>query len=180
MVATETIVPSRTVPAMTAEELCRTYAADVCRFAAMMSAGREDADDLAQEALMRAVRSLRRYDAARGSMNAWLWRIVANAARDAAGRRRRMTDLVVRLGVLAPREADDVEEVVLRRHRDADLHAHLRALPLRDQTLLALRYTAGLDTAEVGAAVGMSTETASRAMRRALARLRARLEETTR
>lgn len=178
MVATETIATAPPASAMTAEELCRAYAAEVCRFAAMMSADRSEAEDLAQEALMRAVRSLRRYDPARGPINRWLWRIVANAARDAAGRRRRMADLVVRLGVLAPREADDVEDAVLRRLRDAELHTHLHALPLRDQTLLALRYTAGLDTAEVGDAVGMSTETASRAIRRALARLRARLEET--
>ena len=180
MVGTETIAPARAAPAMTAEELCRTYAAEVCRLAAMMSAGREDAEDLAQEALMRAVRSLRHYDPSRGPVKRWLWRIVVNAARDAAGRRRRMADLVVRLGVLAVSEADDVEDTVLRRLRDTDLHAALRALPLRDQTLLALRYGVGLDTSEVADAVGLNTETASRAVRRALARLRARLKETNR
>jgi DNA-directed RNA polymerase specialized sigma24 family protein len=42
--------------------------------------------------------------------------------------------------------------------------------------LLALRYGAGLETVEVGAAVGLNADTAGKAIRRALGRLRARLE----
>jgi RNA polymerase sigma-70 factor (ECF subfamily) len=145
-----------------------------------MAADAADADDLAQEALLRAIRGLRSYDSARGSMDGWLWRIVANAARDSAGRRQRMRDLVTRLGVLMPRESANVEDAVLKRLRDAELHARIRRLPLRDRTLIALRYGAGLDTDEVGAAVGLSPESAGKAIRRALARLRARLEDLPR
>lgn len=180
MVRTDTIAERRPVAGMTADELCRVYAADVCRFAAALSKSRPDAEDLAQDALLRAVRSLHTYDATRGSMRTWLWRIVANAARDAAGRRKRMADVVVRLGALAPRETDTVEGKALARMRDAEIHTHMRALPIRDQTLLALRYTAGLETHEVAEVMGLSTDTASRAIRRALARLRARLEERPR
>lgn len=164
---------------ITAEELCRLYAASVCRFSALMANDAADADDLAQEALLRAIRSLRSYDSARGSMEGWLWRIVANAARDLAGRRQRLRDVVIRLGVATPRESASVEDAVLKRLRDAELHAQIRQLPLRDRTLIALRYGAGLDTDEVGAAVGLSPESAGKAIRRALARLRARLEEPT-
>ena len=78
----------------------------------------------------------------------------------------------------APREAESVEAAVLARLRDADLHAQIRQLPHRDRTLLALRYGAGLDTAEVGAAVGLNPDSTGKAIRRALARLRARLEVT--
>src|ERR1700694_591390 len=42
--------------ALTAEELCRRYAPSVCRFAAMIATSSPDADDLAQDALLRAVR----------------------------------------------------------------------------------------------------------------------------
>jgi RNA polymerase sigma-70 factor (ECF subfamily) len=167
---------SRTAP-ISADDLCRLYAHDVCRFAAMM-AGPQDAEDLAQDALLRAVRGLGTFDPSRGSMGAWLWRIVANAARDAAGRRQRLRDLVIRVGVLAPRQSETVEETALSRMRDAELHAQIRLLPLRDRTLIALRYGAGLDAREVGDAVGLSAESASRALHRARARLRARLEET--
>src|ERR1700687_1589380 len=82
---------------LTAEELCRRYAPSVCRFAAMIARSSPDADDLAQDALLRAVRAIRRYDPARGTPEAWLWRIVVNAARDSARRRDRARNLIERL-----------------------------------------------------------------------------------
>jgi RNA polymerase sigma-70 factor, ECF subfamily len=163
-----------------AEELCRLYAPNVCRFAAMMAGSPADADDLAQEALLRAVRGLATYDPRRGSLESWLWRIVANAAKDSARRRQRALNLLMRLGLFAPHEAESVEDAVLTRLRDADLHAELRLLPYRDRTLLALRFGAGLTTDEVGVAVGLNPDSAGKAIRRALARLRARLEVTRR
>jgi RNA polymerase sigma-70 factor (ECF subfamily) len=166
--------------AITAEELCEMYAQSVCRFAALAAGSTADADDLAQEALLRAVRSLRSYDASRGSMEAWLWRIVANAAKDSASRRQRGLDLIARMGFAAITESESVEDAVLQRLLDAELHSHIRRLPTRDRTLLALRFGAGLDTAQVGEAVGLSPDSAAKAIRRALARLRARLEETSR
>jgi len=162
--------------ALTADELCRRYAPSVCRFAAMVAGSSTDADDLAQDALLRAVRAVRSYDSARGTAEAWLWRIVVNSARDSARRRERARALFERLTFAAPRESESVEDAVLARLRDADLHAHIRLMSHRDRMLLALRYGAGLDTAEVGAAVGLNSDTAGKAIRRALGRLRARLE----
>jgi RNA polymerase sigma-70 factor (ECF subfamily) len=164
--------------ALTAEELCRRYASSVCRFAGMVAGSASDADDLAQDALLRAVRAIRTYDSAKGSPEAWLWRIVVNAARDSARRRERARWLLEKVTFAAPRESESVEDEVLARLRDSDLHAQLRGLPHRDRTLLALRYGAGLEVAEVGAAVGLSPDSTGKAIRRALARLRARLEVT--
>ena len=162
--------------ALTAEELCRRYAPSVCRFAAMVAGSSTEADDLAQDALLRAVRAVRSYDSARGTAEAWLWRIVVNSARDSARRRERARDLFERLTFAAPRESESVEDAVLARLRDADLHAHVRLMSHRDRMLLALRYGADLDTDEVGAAVGLNPDSARKAIRRALGRLRARLE----
>ena len=179
MEATLSSTASRSGP-VTAEELCRLYAPDVCRFAAMMAGTPADADDLAQEALLRAVRGLATYDPARGSLESWLWRIVVNAARDSARRRQRGLDLLMRIGLFAPREVESVEDTALTRLSNADLRAELRLMNYRDRTLLALRYGAGLSTDEVGAAVGLNADSAGKAIRRALARLRARLEVTRR
>jgi RNA polymerase sigma-70 factor, ECF subfamily len=169
-----------TTGAITPEELCERYSPSVCRFAAMAAGSTTDADDLAQEALLRAVRGLRTYDASRGSMEAWLWRVVVNAAKDAAGSRQRVRDLVERLGATALLESESVEDTVLIRLRDAALHKQLRRLPTRDRTMLALRYGVGLDSRQIGEALGLSSDSAAKAIRRALARLRARLEETPR
>jgi RNA polymerase sigma factor, sigma-70 family len=164
--------------ALGAEVLCRIYAPKVCRFAAMITRSSEEADDLAQDAMLRAVRAISSYDPSKGTPDAWLWRIVVNASRDAARRRELARGLLERLMFTTPRESQSVEDAVLVRLRDADLHAHLRSLPHRDRTLLALRYGAGLDIAEVGAAVGLNADSTGKAIRRALARLRARLEVT--
>ncbi len=172
---------SRSQPAvLSAEELCRRYAASVCRFAALVSPRADDADDLAQEALLRAVRAVASYDPNRGSAEAWLWKIVVNTARDSARRRQRLGWLIERIALSTPRESESVEAIALDRLRDADLVAQLRRLPHRDRTLLALRYGLGLETDEVGAAVGLSADSTGKAIRRALARLRARLEVTLR
>jgi RNA polymerase sigma factor (sigma-70 family) len=103
---------------------------------------------------------------------------VVNAARDSARRRERARNLIERLIFAAPRESESVEATVLANLRDADLHAQIRLLSHRDRMLLALRYAAGLDTAEVADATGLSPDSAGKAIRRALARLRARLEVT--
>ena len=161
---------------LTADELCRRYAPSVCRFAAMVARNSSDADDLAQDALLRAVRAVGSYDPSRGTPEAWLWRIVVNAGRDSARRHERSRWLLETLTRFGPRESESVETIALDRLRDADLHAQIRELPHRDRALLALRYGVGLDTAEVGAAVGLGPDSAGKAIRRALARLRARLE----
>lgn len=170
------LAPADATP-LTADDVCARYAGKVCRFAAMVSPSAADAEDLAQEALMCAVRSLGSYDPKRGSLEAWLWRIVANAARDAASRNERLREVVLRLRTARQGESETVEDSVLARLRDSALHAELRRLPRRDRTLLALRYGADLDLQHVGWAVGLNADSAGRATRRALARLRARLQE---
>jgi RNA polymerase sigma factor (sigma-70 family) len=127
---------------LTAEELCRRYSPSVCRFAAMIAGSSADADDLAQEALLRAVRAVGSYNPAKGPPEGWLWRIVVNAARDSARSSERARWLLERLMFAVPRELESVEAAVLARLRDEDLHAQIRLLPHRDRTLLGGKGTA--------------------------------------
>jgi len=164
-------------PALGAEELCRTYAGRVFRFAAMVSRGNAEAEDIAQEALLKAIRKLDAYDPGRGSVESWLWSIVVSAARDAgraAGRRLALWERLTRL----PEQSESVESVVLDRLSDARLLDAVRKLPSRDRTLIALRFGAGLDHAATGAALGISAAAATMALRRALHALRKHLEAT--
>ena len=170
--------PTSTVGPVTADELCQLYAPLVCRFASLMAPTPHDAEDLAQESLLRAVRGLPSFDPRRGTPKAWLWRIVANAANDAASRRQRLNDLIVRLRILSPPETESIEDAAIMQIRDGELRALLARLPLRDRRLLALRYGADLGPAEIADVLGLTTPTASRAIRRALARLRLLCKET--
>jgi RNA polymerase sigma factor (sigma-70 family) len=137
----------------------------------MVSTSTDDADDLAQTALERAIRALPRFDPRRGDIEGWLWRIVANAAGDArrgARRRRLLVELLVRradrLAYQAPPETAD--EVLLNA---------VRRLPDRQRAAIALRYGADLDLQAVGATLGVSVAGTSMLIRRALDRLRAEL-----
>jgi RNA polymerase sigma-70 factor (ECF subfamily) len=161
---------------ITAEALCRSHSQRVCRFAAMVAGTELDAGDLAQEALLRAIRSLRHFDPERGSIDAWLWRIVVNCARDAGRIQRRRLMLLERLRLLPLRPVPSAEAQALARIRDAELLSEIRRSPARDRALIALRYGAGLDHAEVARALGISTAAATRGTSRALSRLRRRLE----
>ena len=70
-------------PAITADEVAQRYWARAHRFAAMVTRNDQDSADLAQEALILVIRRFGQFDASRGSLDAWLWRIVVNVARDA-------------------------------------------------------------------------------------------------
>src|SRR5262249_59126859 len=72
-------------------------AAVVCRFCAMVCPNRQDAEDLAQDALLRAMRNLHRFDPGRGGIEAWLWRIVVNLAHDRGRAARRAESFWQRL-----------------------------------------------------------------------------------
>lgn len=160
----------------TAEVLCSDYSATVCRFAAMMAGSDSDAEDLAQEALLKAVRHLDRFDPDKGTIDAWLWKIVANAARDSHRARARRAGLWQRLAATWSEPAATVEDRALESISRQELLAAVRELKDRDRLLIALRFGADLDLATVGHAVGLSGDSAGQAVLRALSRLRDRLE----
>jgi RNA polymerase sigma-70 factor (ECF subfamily) len=160
---------------LTPEELCERYAARVYQFAAMVSRNETEAEDLAQDALLRALTRLERYDPERGDLEAWLWRIVANVARDAGRVAKRRQALVQRLLLSLPR-SQPIEPDLSSHLADENLLGAVRELDPRSRAIIALRFGADLDYAGVGAALGISPEAAGMATRRALAALRRRLE----
>jgi RNA polymerase sigma factor (sigma-70 family) len=165
---------ARTV-ALTADALCQTYAARVYKFAQLVSTDSADAEDLAQDALERAIRGLKTFNPSKGEVEGWLWRIVVNAGRDAgriAGRQRLVLEL------LADRWPLDEKVVDLSsRLRNEEVLAAVRDLSSRHRAVIALRYGADLGYRHVGQALGISEAAALMATRRALANLRARLSQ---
>src|SRR5258708_29866206 len=108
--------------APSAEAFCAAHLGRLLRFAAMVSPPGADPRDLAQEAMVRALEHLGRFDPQRGGAEAWLWRIVVNLARDAgrvAGRTELLFErLAARAGPLA---AASAETAALARLRDQGL-----------------------------------------------------------
>ena len=160
-------------------EFAEAYAERVHRFAAMVMRNDQDSADLAQEALLKAIRALHRFDAAKGSLEAWIWRIVINTARDAgrlSTRRKLLRERLFRDHVVFNHDRS-IEADVLDRVRDAELLDRVRRLPERARTVVALRYGAQLGTGEIARQLGMTPSAVSMAIGRALARLRKELED---
>src|SRR5947209_1446110 len=87
---------------LTPEQLCLGYAHRVYQFALMVSRDTTEAEDLAQDALIRAISRLDQFDPASGTLETWLWRIVTNVARDAGRVKRRQRALLQRLFLTQP------------------------------------------------------------------------------
>lgn len=141
------------------EALYRERLDEFVRVAAAISGDRERALDIVHEAFARAVRNRRRYRGD-GSLDAWVWRIVVNAARDAA-RRVRTTALVAEVAVSG----------------EGRIALPLELLTERQREILFLHYYADLDYASIAAAlevspgtVGATLSAARRTLRGALAK----------
>jgi RNA polymerase sigma-70 factor (ECF subfamily) len=156
-----------------AGELLGLYWERAYRFAALITRNDQESADIAQEALLKVLCHLDRFDAKQGSFESWLWRIVLNAARDAgraAGRRQSLLDRMRSHDRVA--SPGDAEDLVLRRLDDDQLLRAVRRLPKQPRTVIALRFGAGLSYREIGQQIGMSEAAALMATRRALSILR--------
>jgi len=166
----------RPVTAVTAEDLCAQYLAPVHRFAALTCRNDALAEDVAQDAMVKAIRKLSSYDPARGDLDAWLWRIVARTVIDHSRRGQRLQVLAERVSAaLRTAPATDVEAGAIERVTNAELHATLRTLPPGAREVLGLRFGAGLTYEEIAAALDLSSAAVRMRASRALQRLRAQL-----
>jgi len=126
----------------------------VCR---RLTGSAADADDAAQETMIRVVRNLRQFDG-RASFGTWIYRIATNTALDELRKRRRRPQL----HVVRPDEhgAGIGEQADPRAERDVTasvdqivLSAALSSLPADFRAPLVLRDVGDLDYAEIAEAL---------------------------
>jgi RNA polymerase sigma-70 factor (ECF subfamily) len=141
----------------------------VCVAAALV--GPADAEDAAQEASLRAWRS---WDALRdaGAIRSWLLRITVNVCHDwlrgRFGTRVRRTESLDAGGDIAILDRDPGRA----QHAAAlDLRSAINHLEEPLRVVVVLRYYADLDSAEIGAALGVPSATVRTRLRRALEHL---------
>jgi RNA polymerase sigma-70 factor (ECF subfamily) len=135
-----------------------------------------DAEDLAQDAFVRAYRAMRAYPPARIRelrARSWMAAIVANAARDQA-RRRRPSDVSIddetTLPLLDPRAGPDA--LAVRREAARAWAVRLAALPVRYRAAVGLRHVQGMSYPEVAAALGRPVGTVKSDVHRGVRLLR--------
>src|SRR3954452_5009330 len=127
-----------------------------------------EAEDVTSEAFARAARYRHRYNPARGDPTAWLIGIASRCINDALSARRHDPAVLVERPDFGDFEERTVEKLALA--------AAIRRLPARDRELVALRYGAGLDPAEIAAHLQIRRNAVDVALHRALGRLRGLLD----
>jgi RNA polymerase sigma factor (sigma-70 family) len=127
-----------------------------------------EAEDVTSEVFERALRYRESYDPEKGTPLAWLVGIARRRIEaPASPPRGEMMN-----GFDAPASGDLAEEAIRR----ISVVAAVAELDERDRELIALRYGADLTAKQIGALLGMRTNSAEVALHRALARLRDKLE----
>jgi RNA polymerase sigma-70 factor, ECF subfamily len=150
---------------------------DACwRFAYHMLGERADAEDVVQDAFLRAYLAIGRYDE-RDQFRGWLFRILTNQCRNAQTSRGRRTRRFVQDDVALesapappPGLATGVEDALL-------IQALGQLDPLQREALL-LKYAEGLEYTEMSAMTGAGESALKMRVKRGSERLRALLGET--
>jgi RNA polymerase sigma factor (sigma-70 family) len=154
------------------EVLVAQYTAPAHRAAVLLGAG-ADADDVVQEALVKAYRQLSRYRGESG-FKPWLLAIVANETRNLHRSRRRRDGLMLRAAAREEPEpvSPDPAESAMATERRQQLLDQLRRLDRRDREVLVCRYLLDLSEAETAVTLGLPKGTVKSRTARALTRLR--------
>ncbi len=162
------------------EEVARRYGRFLYNVAYRLAGNDDDANDLAQEALLRVRKGLESYQP--GSMEAWLSRIVTNVFLDEVRRRKRRPveglpedpdRLLLLRGHPWPRAsaaADAATDTLSDEVQDA-----LRALPEDFRAAVVLCDVVGLSYEEIGEALDVSIGTVRSRIHRGRRQLRAAL-----
>ena len=168
------LATSRTRHGLDFEALYRGARDDLFAYVATLMGDRSAAEDVTASAFERAYRRQRTYKAARGSERAWLFGIARNAALDELRRRQRSAALAADPADVDAAPAEDAVDAALR---SASLRAAVAALPPRERELIALKFHAGLDNAELAAVLGVSVSNAGTLLHRAVQKLRKAIDE---
>lgn len=173
------------------EELVRTYQDRLYSYALRLTARREDAEEVAQDAFVKAYRALATYppERIRGlALRPWLYRITLNTARNRfRGKKLRTVSLdhPVAAGSDETWEAPDSPEArpdrkYEKRRERQDIAALMGGLPDRYRAALQLRYVEGLRLEEVATVLGQPLGTVKSNVHRGINALREALTRSRR
>jgi RNA polymerase sigma-70 factor (ECF subfamily) len=160
------------------DQLVRRYLPRAYATAWRLLKNREDAEDLVQDAFMRALRHIHQFDMSR-RFGPWFFRLLTNTGLNAMERRAVRTMETEEENLPSSGVTPDV--VVEQGEIRERFSAALAALPPRQRMIVGLYDVEGVPTAEIAERLGIGAETvrwhlfqARRTLRRALASLRPR------
>ena len=160
--------------------LCAPFEGMVYRHCLHMLKTPADAQDAAQETMLRAFRSFAGFQQ-RSELGTWLYRIAHNVCLDMikrAHKRYENTSLdgMKENGYNPPSHTATPEDVYVQTSEQALLQDALHTLPDREQALLSLRFGDGMSYLQIAKAMHMPLGTVKSALSRARDNLRTALE----
>ena len=154
-------------------ELYDLHSAAAVATALRVVGARDEAEDVVHDAFVAVWRKIDRYDAARGSLRAWLLTVVRNRAIDRVRARRATMDVddadersLLRTG------PNPTWELALQRASAHDLRSAIDGLPDEQRRAVELAYFQGHTYREVATMTGVPAGTVNGRMRLALSKLR--------
>jgi RNA polymerase sigma factor (sigma-70 family) len=150
---------------------------DVYAYVVTLLRDRGAAEDVTAQAFERAFRKAGSYDHGKGGPRAWLFGIARHAALDELRRRKRTATLAGDPADASGTGGRPVEEAAERAVERAAVRAALAGLPPRDRELIALKFHAGLDNAELATVLGVSVSNAGTQLHRAMTKLRRAVDD---
>lgn len=156
-------------PGLDFEALYRAARDDVFAYALTLLRDRAAAEDVTALAFERAFRKQRSFDPRRGGERAWVFGIARHAALDELRRRRRHATLAAEPADAETAGVEDHAEAAVRRQA---LRAAMATLSHRDREVIALKFHAGLENAELADVLGVSRTNAGTLLHRAMNKLR--------
>lgn len=161
------------------EALIRRYQNYVYRLCYLVMRNEQDAEDMTQEAFMRACRALPRYEIREGiSFEAWLYRIAVNCCRSRL--RRGWIQALPwpeRASHMASEPELQPEHLVLENERRNELLEAIDSLGQKHRLVVILRYYLGLSNEEIAQALKLPSGTVRSRLHTAREHLRRLLEE---
>ena len=165
------------------EELIEKYRRPLYSYILNMTGGRDDADDIFQEAWMRAIRNLDRFT--HGSMLSWMMRITRNLTIDRARKRKPELSLDVELGDEAGTthldmlESGDPDPVASLASGDiaGEVWKAVAELPEEQREVFVMRVKSDMSFKEIAEAQDVSINTSLARMQYAIRKLRVLLED---
>jgi RNA polymerase sigma-70 factor (ECF subfamily) len=152
------------------DEIVVRHGSFALRAAARVAPDPVAAEDLAQEAMLKAWAQARNFDPRRAKFTTWLYRITVNLCIDAR-RRKQPEGLPEDFDV--PDPSAGVDEAMESAERDAMIARALRNLPARQRLAMSLVYDEGMSGAAAAQIMGLSAKAVERLLARARAQLRA-------
>ena len=133
------------------------------------------AEDVAQEAFVRAWKTAPTWQLGRARFDSWLHTVVLNLCRDRLRRRREATGNGTMPDIADP--ADDAETVLIESERERRVADAIAGLPERQREAILLVHYQDLSGADAAAALEISIEALESLLARARRALRTRLVE---